>query len=82
MLVRGEAHDEVDERGRPIQGSSLLLLLNAGGRPSHFRLPQPPAPGLWEQTINTARPGVRKIRRDSLNLLAHSLILLTYVGPA
>jgi hypothetical protein len=60
----------------------LLLLLNAGERPCHFRLPQPPAPGSWEQTINTARPGTRKIRRDSLNLLAHSLILLTYVGPA
>ena len=45
MFVLGEAHDEVDERGRPIQGDSLLLLLNAGERPCHFRLPQPPAPG-------------------------------------
>jgi glycogen operon protein len=82
MFVLGEAHDEVDERGRPVQGDSLLLLLNAGERPCHFRLPQPPAPGAWEQTVNTARPGVRKIRRDSLNLQAHSLILLIYAGPA
>jgi isoamylase len=82
MFVLGEANDEVDERGRPIQGDSLLLLLNAGERPCHFRLPQPPAPGAWQQTINTARPGVRRIRRDALNLLARSLILLTYPGPA
>jgi glycogen operon protein len=82
MFVLGEAHDEVDERGRLVQGDSLLLLLNAGERPCHFRLPQPPTPGSWEQAINTARPGARKIRRDSLNLLAHSLILLIYAEPA
>jgi glycogen operon protein len=81
MLLHGKAHDEVDERGRPLQGDSLLLLLNAGNRPVYFQLPAMPQPGRWEQTLNTARMGVRAVRRGAVNLVAHSLLLLTYRRP-
>ena len=78
MFVLGEAHDEVDEMGRPIQGDSLILLLNGGERPCQFQLPQLPKPGYWEQTLTTSGGGVRRVRQEALNLAAHSLILLTY----
>jgi glycogen operon protein len=78
MLAVGEAHDEVDERGRPIQGDSLLLLVNAGDRACQFQLPKLPKPGTWEQTLNTARGGGRRLRHEAPNLATHSMILLTY----
>ncbi|MDJ0865289.1 MAG: glycogen debranching protein GlgX [Myxococcota bacterium] len=79
MLVSGEANDEVDERGRAVQGDTLLLLLNGGSRPHLFRLPAMPDPGRWEQEVNTARAGgARTPRSDRINLRAHSLALLVY----
>jgi len=78
MLAPGNANAEVDERGRPIQGETLLLLFNAGARPRLFRLPKMPAPGIWEHTLCTHRSGVRRVRAAALNLSARSLSLLTY----
>ena len=78
MLVSGEANDEVDERGRPVQGDSVLLLMNGGERPCYFRLPEMSAPGRWEQSVHTARPGMRVVRRGAVNLIAHSLMLMTF----
>jgi glycogen operon protein len=79
MLISGEAAGETDERGEPIAGDTLLLLLNGGNRPKHFTLPSLPGAGLWHELINTARPATaRSHRGGGLNLLAHSLILLRY----
>jgi glycogen operon protein len=78
MLVFGEATDELDEFGRPVTGDTILLLVNAGTKSVYFRLPAMPYPGLWEQTIHTARLGVRRQRAEGVNLVAHSLILLTF----
>ena len=55
MLIHGEATDEKDERGRPIAGDTLLLLLNGGDRPRAFTLPQLGRPGAWHELVNTAR---------------------------
>ncbi len=81
MYIHGEGNGEVDERGRPLLSDTLLLLVNAGRRPSYFRLPDPPKPGRWEKMLNTARPGVQIVRRDAVNLAALSLILLTHRSP-
>ena len=37
-------------------------------------------PGLWEELVNTARPGpyARQMRNDAVNLTAHSSILLRH----
>ena len=77
MLVVGEASEEVDEQGRPLQGDSYLLLVNGSERSCSFRLPTLPSPSHWEQTLSTARPGSRALRRPTVALVAHSLILLT-----
>jgi glycogen operon protein len=81
MLVHGRATDEIDERGRPVYGDTLLLLLNGGWRSRVFTLPRRDRPGLWEEMLNTARPGRRLARKPTVNLTAHSVILLRYGEP-
>jgi glycogen operon protein len=80
MLVHGRATDEVNERGRPIFGDTLLLLVNGGARSKLFVLPSlNGGSGAWQEVLNTARPGTsRLLRTDRLNLVAHSTILLRF----
>jgi glycogen operon protein len=78
MLLLGDAADEVDMRGRSAPGDTLLLLLNAGTRSHSYTLPRTEQPGLWEELLNTARPGpwTRVVRNEAVNLAAHSTMLL------
>jgi isoamylase len=80
MLIQGRATDEVDERGRPVFGDTLLLLLNGGGRSRVFALPRMERTGAWEEVINTSRheSTSRPVRKPTVNLTAHSVIMLRY----
>ena len=78
MLIHGHATDERDERGRLALGETVLLLLNGGARSRRFKLPVLAEPGRWNEMLNTAKPGVRPVRTDSVNLVAHSCILLRF----
>jgi glycogen operon protein len=78
MFIRGEVSDEVDERGHPLRGDSLCLLLNGGARSKQFNLPRPERPGMWTELLDTTHEPARPIRHDTINLAAHSLILLKY----
>jgi glycogen operon protein len=78
MLISGQATDEVNERGRPVHGDTLLLLLNGGLRSRRFVLPPVQEPGQWHEVLNSARPGPRPARQGAVNLVAHSLILLRH----
>jgi glycogen operon protein len=83
MLVHGDASDEVDERGRPNRGETLLLLLNGGRRTCSFVLPELPEPGLWREILSSARRGGgRDVRKPAVVLPSHCLILLGYGPPA
>jgi glycogen operon protein len=83
MLLPGRATDEVNERGRPVFGDTLLLVLNGGSRSRLFQLPRLDGAGMWEEIVNTARPiGTRLIRRRGVNLVSHSVILLRYLEDA
>jgi isoamylase len=83
VLLPGRATDEVNERGRPVFGDTLLLLLNGGSRSRLFQVPRLEGPGMWEEIVNTARPiGSRLIRRRGVNLVSHSVILLRYLEDA
>jgi isoamylase len=77
MLIDGEATDEVDERGRPVSGQTVLLLFNGGEASRRFVLPESGQAGVWEELVNTARPGRRVIPRSAVNLVGRSLILAT-----
>jgi len=78
MLMHGEATDEVDERGRPIFGETLMLILNGGVKSKFFALPQIPSPGGWHELLNTVSREVRVIKKQGLNLVPHSLVLLRH----
>jgi len=83
MLLLGRAADEVDSRGRAARGETLLLLLNAGARSRSYTLPRVTEPGVWQEVLNTARPGPwqREIRTPTVNLVAHSSLLLRRTEP-
>jgi glycogen operon protein len=78
MLVNGRATDEVDERGHPAYGDTLLLLMNASARSRLFSLPRLERRGAWEELVNTTRPGTRMAKKPTVNLTARSCILLRY----
>jgi glycogen operon protein len=78
MLLAGRAVDDVDERGRRIYGDTLLLLLNGGTKSRLYTTPQLEWPGIWEQLLNTAHLGHRVVRVTTVNLTAHSVVLLRY----
>ena len=79
MLIDGHATDEVDERGNPIEGDGLLLILNGGPRSLPFALPPMDRPGAWTEILNTARAsGPRATRGPSVRLSGNSLILLRH----
>jgi glycogen operon protein len=81
MLIPGRATDERDERGRRIRGDTVLLLLNGGNRSRKLMLPRLEGGGIWHEILQTTNPGPpRTIKRDALNLRAHSLILLRFEG--
>ncbi len=79
MLLSGRATDEVDGRGRPSYGDTILLLLNGGNRSRLSALPPIEWPGIWEELLNTARlPGLRRVQGETVNLAAHSIVLLRH----
>ncbi len=93
MLIPGDASDDVDERGRPNRGQTLLLLLNASNRARHFTMPAIPtaaasgtagsaagaSTGHWQEVINTAQQTHRVPKGGGINVAPHSLVLLCYV---
>jgi glycogen operon protein len=78
MMIHGDASDDVDERGRPNRGKTLLLLLNASNRARHFVLPKVQELGHWHELINTAQPTHRVPKGHGINLAPHSLVLLCH----
>ena len=50
MLINGDATDETDDKGRPIKGDTMLLLLNASEADVDFALPNA---GRWSTVIDT-----------------------------
>jgi glycogen operon protein len=56
VLLSGGAIDEVDERGQPVRGRTLLVLFNSAEAASSFYLPADgDGGGSWEPLLDTAR---------------------------
>ena len=79
MLISGQATDEVDDRGRPIHGDTLLLILNGGEADCRFTLPQVQEEGFWMTLLDSAHEE-RHGPPDgaSVTVSAHSLVLLRH----
>lgn len=80
VLLNGMMTDEIDPRGRPITGSSMLLLLNGWHGDVKFSLPKMATRGEWRLELNTAQPELKGGRPvdDSLMLIGRSMAVLRY----
>lgn len=78
MLASGDANDHVDNHGRPISGDTILLFLNADSRPALLSLPSLSSVGRWEILLTTGRPHGKALRSDRVNVIAHSIVLLSH----
>jgi glycogen operon protein len=78
MLIDGMATDEVDERGHAVCGDSLLMILNGGEQAVTFTLPERENGRMWVMMIDTAREEIPVVKTSSVEVEAHSLMLLRF----
>ena len=82
MLMYSGATDEVDDRGRPIRGDTLLWLLNASSKAVTFTLPKLADQGSWHELVDTFRGAPRAVRGEFVSVSAHSSVLVRHGGGA
>jgi isoamylase len=86
MLIHGEATDETDDRGRPIHGDTMLLLVNASPNDVPFTLPAlnggddggQRRGGVWSVLVDTARTDRGPVETDALALAPYSVALVRF----
>jgi len=78
MLIFGDATDETDDRGRPIKGETLLLILNAKAEPVTFQLPTIDGDGIWAEMIDAARRDLHVIKTGEVAVEPFSLVLMRF----
>src|SRR5262249_19777471 len=82
LRLAGDAIEERDQKGRPIQDHTLLVLLNAHHEPLPFTLPAHKRSVRWQMIFDTAITKSRKERSTLLRggtqftLHARSLVIL------
>jgi glycogen operon protein len=79
MQLAGDLIGDVDERGQPILGETLLLVLNAHWESIPFQIPEADSDHRWEVILDTADP-VGELRSpeagEGMDLKARSLAVL------
>jgi len=65
FLLGGDAIPGVDDAGRPIEGDSLLVLLNGERAARMFRLPAVEWGATWERLLDTAHDSTQAAQRPS-----------------
>lgn len=65
VLLPGDLISDVDERGGPITGDSIVLLVNASHQPIPFTLPSCGENQEWELLIDTADPELATMKCKS-----------------
>ena len=79
VRLEGRMMDEVDDKGRAIVGSTILLLFNAGHQDAEFTLPEHQKREFWYPSLDTARPKLDPQwfhQRQRYRLRGRSLALL------
>jgi isoamylase len=78
MLISGEASDETDERGRPVRGDTMLMVVNAGDDDTSFSLPAMASPGAWVALVDTAADRPHVVDEPAIDVAPYSLVLLRH----
>jgi isoamylase len=84
VLLPGNLICDVDERGGPIIGDSIALLVNAHHQPIPFTLPSCGKDQEWERLIDTTDPEAATIKRKSgeqYEVAGRSLVVLRSKPP-
>jgi isoamylase len=80
MLIYGEGTDETDDRGRPIKGDTLLLVLNASEDRVTFHMPVMNGDDSWAELTDSRSRELGVIGTGSVEVAPFSLVLLRYGG--
>jgi glycogen operon protein len=86
LLMAGKAIQELDQRGRPLDGSNFLLLLNAHHEDIPFTIPTLCGEDRWDVILDTSEAAGRHTEplayqaTESYLLQARSAVLLIQVG--
>jgi glycogen operon protein len=75
-LLNGQVLEEMDEKGRPIQSDTLLILMNASHTDVSFQLPGFPSGHSWKLLVDTAEkilPGSQWPLESALQMMSRSL---------
>jgi glycogen operon protein len=78
MLIYGDATDETDDRGRPVKGETMLLLLNAADTEIVFTTPAIEGDGIWAEMVDATHRELRVVTSGSVTVDPFSLVLLRY----
>ncbi len=78
MLIYGEATDETDDRGRPVKGETMLLLMNATEDVVTFVTPTIDGEGIWAELIDAAHRELRVITSSHIDVEPFGLVLLRF----
>ncbi|HKG92783.1 MAG TPA: glycogen debranching protein GlgX [Gemmatimonadaceae bacterium] len=79
MLVYGDATDDTDDRGRPIKGDTMLVVVNASPGDVRFELPKLPGERVWVKLVDTAHPEQQQLIKDGwVGIAPYSLALLRH----
>ncbi len=84
VRLAGDIINEVDERGEPIFGDTLLLLINAHWEEIQFTLPETKPEHWWQTMIETAEPTASPrvmVGGEQYKLPGRSLTLLRTTRP-
>ncbi|HEY0970458.1 MAG TPA: glycogen debranching protein GlgX [Gemmatimonadales bacterium] len=78
MLINGAATDETDDRGRPVRGDTLLLVLNNGEQGVDFVLPDLQEEGGWWVLVDTAHDEWRPAGEGKERVDGRSVVMLRH----
>jgi glycogen operon protein len=78
MLIYGEATDETDDRGRPVKGETMLLLMNASESAVTFVTPTIDGEGSWAEIIDSAHRELRVVNTGRVDVDSFGLVLLRF----
>ena len=86
MRLAGDLIHDTDERGEPIKGDTLLLLINAHWEEIPFTLPETADGDVWQTLLDTAEldrdTGVAiRPAKETFPLFGRSLVLLRTLRP-